>query len=324
MERLPLISIIIPVYNVKLYLEKCLKSVVSQSYQNIEILLIDDGSNDGSEILCEQIASSDNRIKVMHKKNGGLSDARNVGIENANGKYITFVDSDDDIEKEYIEYLYDLIKENNTKMSIASYTVVSNGKKINLGKGHTKKNMTTIECLDNMLCEKGFSISVCAKLYDIELFNDVKFPVGRLNEDNGTTYKLILQCNKIAYGNKSIYNYYKRSNSITTSQFNIKKYDLIELTDQMCDDIEKKYPSLKDVTDKKRITSRFSILRQMLVEQYNDENKIEEIENYILERKQKIFKNNKMAMRDKLALITLLFGRKFFAFSWKIYCKIKY
>lgn len=325
MER-DLISVIIPVYNVEKYLKNCLDSVINQTYKNIEIILVDDGSTDDCPNICDEYALKDTKIKVIHKQNGGLSDARNVGIEQARGKYITFIDSDDDVETEYVEYLYNLLITNNTKMSIAAHTVVSKKNKINYGIGYLDKVLTTEECLDRMLCEKGFFISACAKLYSKELFDDIEFPRGKLNEDNGTIYKLIFKCENIAYGNKSIYNYYKRENSITTSKFTLKKMDLIELTDKMCDEIDEKFPQLKESTDKKRITSRFSILRQMLVNELNEEQKQVEqkIEKYIKQRKKMILKNKKMDKRDKIALIALMIGKKFFAFSWELYYKIKY
>lgn len=321
-----LISVIIPVYNVEKYLRNCIDSVISQTYHNLEIILIDDGSPDKCGEICEEYANKDSRIKVIHKENGGLSDARNVGIQRAIGKYITFIDSDDDVKKEYIQYLYDLIIKDKTKMSIAAHTVISDEKEIDIGEGKKEKKLTTQECLERMLCEDGFCVSAWAKLYDKELFENVEFPKGKLNEDNGTTYKLILKCDAIAYGNKSIYNYYKRENSIMTSKFCLRKMDLIELTDEMCDTIDKKYPNLKESTEKRRVTARFSILRQILVGELDEEQKIivEEIEKYIRKKKKEILKNKKMDKRDKIALITLLFGKSFFAFSWKVYCKIKY
>ena len=121
-----LISIVIPIYNVEKYIEKCLDSVIKQTYKNIEIILVDDGSPDNCGKICDSYANNDKRIQVIHKENGGLSDARNVGIERANGKYITFVDSDDYIELDYIEYLYTLIKKYNTKISFCKVNVVFN------------------------------------------------------------------------------------------------------------------------------------------------------------------------------------------------------
>lgn len=322
-----LISVIIPVYNVEKYLPNCIDSVIKQTYTNLEILLINDGSTDSSPKICEEYKNKDNRIKVIHKQNGGLSDARNVGIENAQGKYMTFIDSDDDIEIDYIEYLYNLIEKYNTHMSIATYTVVSKDKKINIGQGYEEETvLDEKKCLERLLCEHGLSVSACAKLYEKSLFENIKFPKGKLCEDNGTTYKLIMKCNKIAYGSKSIYNYYKRENSIMTSTFNMKKLDLIELTDKMCDDIESKYPELNSSTDKKRIVSRFSILRQMLVGKLNQEQKnvVKEIKKHIKTKKWQILKNPKIDKRDKIALISLMFGDKFFAFAWKVYSKVKY
>lgn len=326
MKNLPLISVVIPVYNVEKYLINCIKSVVNQTYHNFEIILINDGSTDDSGKICDEYKEKDDRIRVIHKENGGLSSARNMGIEESKGEYITFIDSDDDIIEKYIEYLYNLIIENETKISIASYTIVSDKKKINIGNGFEEKILNTEECLDRMLCEKGFTVSACAKLYNKCLFDDIRFPEGRLNEDNGTIYKIILKCDKIAYGNKSIYNYYKRKNSIMTSKFSLNRLDLIELTDQMCDEIDIRYPNLKDSTIKKRITSRFSILRQMLVNKMSKEQKMieKDIENYIKKRKQQILKNRKMGLRDKIALITLILGKRIFAISWIIYCKMFY
>lgn len=321
-----LISIIIPVYNVEKYLRNCLDSVLAQTYKNIEIILVDDGSTDGCPEICDEYAKKDSRIKVIHKEYEGVSEARNVGLGQVNGKYIAFVDSDDSVSTDYIEYMYRLLVENNTKLVIAAHTVVSNGKTINFGDGYTEKVLTTEEALDRMLCEKGFYIAVWAKLCDKELFNNIKFPKGKINEDNLVTPKLILQCEKIAYGNKSIYNYNKRKNSITMSKFNLSKMDLIELTDQMCDEIEAQYPNLKDSINKKRVTSRFSVLRQMAVVKLNEQEKIleKEIVKYIKQRKNEILKNDKTSKRDKIALMALMLGKRFFAFSWKVYCKIKY
>lgn len=321
-----LISVIIPVYNAEKYLNKCINSILLQTYKNIEILLVNDGSTDNSQEVCEEFRNKDRRVKVIYKENGGASDARNVGIKNSNGKYITFVDSDDTVEENYIEYLYNLLENYSTNMSIAAYSVISNEKSINIGKGYKEELLDVKECLDRLLCEKGFTVSPCSKLYDKSLFDDIEYPKGKLFEDNETTYRLIMKCHKIAYGNKSIYNYYKRENSAMTSEFNMKKMDLIELSDKMCDNIESKYPELKCSTDKKRVTARFSILRQILVGKLDNEQKIvvKEIKKYIKSSKWQILKNPKIDKRDKIALISLMFGNGFFAFAWNVYSKLKY
>lgn len=323
MER-DLVSVIIPVYNVEDYLDNCINSVINQSYKNLEIILVDDGSTDSCSKKCDNWRKKDKRIKVIHKENGGLSSARNVGIDLSTGSYITFIDSDDDIEYDYIEYLYSLIKKYNAKMSICSYSVIKN-KVTNWGINLEEKNLSTVECLDNLLCEKGFSVSACAKMYEKTLFDDIIFPDGKVCEDNGTTYKLIMKCANIAYGNKSKYNYYIHDNSITTSSFNEKKLDLIELVDAMCEEIMKVYPELINSVEKKKCSARFSILRQILESKNSNEyNHIQkDVIKYLKKNKKNIFYNPKSSKRDKIAIILLLINKNLFNYCWKIYSKIK-
>ena len=323
-----LITVVVPVYNVENYLEECIKSIINQTYKNLEIILVDDGSTDNSGKICDEYKKEDNRIKVIHKKNGGLSDARNTGIDNSNGKYITFIDSDDIIKEDYIEYLYNLIKKYNTQVSICSYSVsMENGKKIDNGKGYNEKKLTKIETLDRMLNEEGFTVSACSKLYDIELFNNIRYPKGKLCEDNGTTYKLFDKVDYIAYGNESKYFYFKRNGSIMRSNFNERKFDMIELTDEMCDYLDLNYPELKNSIERRRFYSRFNVLRQMVVSKNLDDKLIkkeDEIIKWIKDRKKEIMKNPKSSKRDKLALICLCFGKRFFELMWKFYERIKY
>ena len=323
-----LITVVIPIYNVDKYLEKCVESVINQTYKNIEIILVDDGSTDESGKICDDYKEKDSRIEVIHKKNGGLSDARNFGIEQATGKYITFIDSDDIVEKDYIEYLYNLIKKYNSEISICAYSILmESGKKIDNGKGYCEEKLTKLEALDRMLNEKGYSVSACAKLYDVELFKNVRYPIGKLCEDNGTTYKLFDKADTIAYGNESKYYYFKRKGSIMLSSFNEKKFDMIELTDEMCDYIDSKYPELKDTTERRRLYSRFNVLRQMVCSKKLDDNLIKK-ENEIIEwikvRKKEILKNPKSSKRDKIAIICLCIGKGFFKIVWNFYEKIKY
>lgn len=321
-----LISIIVPIYNVEKYLENCINSIINQTYKNIEILLIDDGSTDSSSKICDELSKEDSRIRVFHKKNGGLSSARNYGLDRMKGEYVTFVDSDDTIEKDYIEYMYNLIQKYNVSLSIIPYNVVVNElKKYSIGSNYKEEKLTTEECLKRMLLEQGFTITACAKLYKKELFNKVRFPLNKLCEDNGTTYKTILLCDNIAYGNISKYNYFKRANSIMTSNFNMRKLDLLELTDIMCSDIEKVYPNISEACINRRIHSRFSILRQMVNCKLNKEEDIKEKEiiRYLKNNKSIVFKNKTFNKRDKIAMLSLLLGKNIFKFCWVIYDKIK-
>ena len=258
-----LISVIIPVYNVEKYLINCIESVLNQSYRNLEIILVDDGSTDDSGKICDEYIKKDIRIRVYHKNNGGLSDARNYGIDHASGKYITFIDSDDDVSTEYISDLYILIKKYNVNISITPLKICAkNSYKRTKLKRHEEILLPKIAFFERLLCDNGFGISICGKMFLTRLFDDIKFPYGCLCEDNGTTYKLFDKCQHVAYVSNYNYNYYKRNNSIMKSEFIRKKLDLIIMTDEMCDYLEK-YPELSDSVNKRRINARFSILRQI-------------------------------------------------------------
>ena len=205
-----LISVIIPVYNVEKYIEKCIYSVINQTYKNIEIILVDDGSTDISGKICDDFEKKDYRIKVIHKKNGGLSDARNVGIDVSTGKYIVFIDSDDYVDKKHIEYLYNMITKNNADISICQFNIVYENSDIQIT-DFTKKDTIKIfdnkKALETMLYNKKFCNSACTKMYKKELFDDIRFPIGKLYEDLGTTYKLIEKTTKVVLGQRTTYNY---------------------------------------------------------------------------------------------------------------------
>ncbi len=207
----PLISVIIPVYKVEEYLNKCVDSVINQTYKNLEIILVDDGSPDNCPKICDDYAKQDKRIKVIHKKNGGLSDARNAGIDMANGEYLSFIDSDDYVEKNYISFLYNLAKKYNSDLTMGKQYVRYSNKTINTGSGSLYE-LNSYDALDKILYGEDLDVSAWAKLYKKELFKKVKFPVGRLFEDAATIYKLIDLSKKVVLKSEPIYNYIIRDN----------------------------------------------------------------------------------------------------------------
>lgn len=336
---LPLISVIIPVYNVAKLLERCVESVRSQVYPNLEIILVDDGSTDMSGTFCDVFAKKDHRVKVIHQPNQGLSAARNAGLKIATGKWITFVDSDDTIRPELIDILHRMCYTERVKMSICGfYEVKSDGEgTIEPQQPSTEKVLDTLECLRAMLCEDGFTMSAWGKLYAKELFDLVTFPEHRLYEDVGTTYKLVLQCDRIAVSSFKGYNYYQNDNSITKQAFSLRKMDLIDLTDQMCDEITKwgkdQSPAartmLANLTKKRRMHARFSILRQIvMVEEGNTNVDARSLQNaeqstvkYLRKHKNDILKNPLASHRDKLAMRALQCGVPVFKWAWQKYCR---
>ena len=217
-----LISIIVPIYNVEQYLKRCVNSLINQTYRNLEIILVDDGSPDKCPQICDEYAAIDSRVKVLHKPNGGLSDARNKGLDIATGDYIMFVDSDDWIEintcKDIITYIY---TQNADVVVFGLNSVYDTGKIVK-----TKKGLIGCvekeECLKYMIyriMDGGVFNYVCNKIFSAQLFDGLRFPLGRLAEDQGFTYKLIHKANKIYVTDKPLYNYYQRSDSISSSRY---------------------------------------------------------------------------------------------------------
>ena len=183
----PLISVILPIYNIETYLSKCMESVINQTYDNLEIIMVDDGSTDNSASMCDDFKMVDKRIVVFHKSNGGLSDARNYGIERANGEFITCIDPDDYVDLDYVEYLLCLARKYRTKMSICQHRVVYDNGAIKENGSKGDENISTENCLQRMLYHDVIDTSAWAKLYYRNLFVTVEYPKGKLFEDIGTT-----------------------------------------------------------------------------------------------------------------------------------------
>lgn len=347
---LPLVSVIIPVYNVAKVLERCVESVRKQIYPNLEIILVDDGSTDMSGKFCEVFAKKDARVKAIHQANQGLSAARNAGLKIAKGKWITFVDSDDTIAPGMIDLLHRMCYEHRTKMSICSYREIKavhqegsphqnphSAKSLQSTTSEVKV-LDTLECLTAMLCEDGFSMSAWGKLYARELFDLVQFPERRLYEDVGTTYRLVLQCPQVAVLSAPEYNYYQNPDSITQQEFSLRKLDLIDLTDQMCDELlqwgkklnPKAQETLENLTRKRRMHARFSILRQIVmldVKQIADTESVkhaqQNVVKYLRKHKNDILQNPLASRRDKLAMRSLQCGLPAFRYAWKKYAQKK-
>ena len=239
-----LISIIIPVYKVEIYLEKCIQSVINQTYENLQIILVDDGSPDNCGKICDEYAKKDHRIEVIHNSNGGLSDARNKGLEIAKGEYIGFVDSDDYIEADMYEVLYNLLKQYNADVSICNFYTVSQGKISIKNADNGINEYNRIEILKEILLDKNIQSYAWNKLYKKELFDEIKYPIGKKYEDIGTTFYLLEKCNKVVVTGKSEYYYINRQDSIVNNVTESTITDYIELIMQRYDYIEENIKEL--------------------------------------------------------------------------------
>ncbi len=320
----PLITVVVPVYNVEKYLRKNLDSIICQTYKNLQIILINDGSTDNGAAICAEYLAKDERIEFYSQDNAGLSAARNVGIEKAKGEYLAFVDSDDYIDPDYIEYLHNLIIENDADMSICGIREsYENDKERNLSDGYKDEILSREKCLERMMLEKGYNCSAYAKLYKRKIWGNIEYPEGKHYEDLGTTYKYILRSDKIAYGAESKYEYFIRKGSISHSDFSMKKLDIIELTDEMCKDIEASTDDsrLQKICRLRRMHARLSVLRMVPVTTRDEKilSAKREMMVYIKTHKEDIVKNRFATKRDKLALRLACLNFGLYRLVWSAY-----
>lgn len=282
-----LISVIIPVYNVENYIKKCINSVLIQTYRNLEIILVDDGSKDKSGTMCDDFEKKDSRIKVIHKTNGGLSDARNFGIEKASGKYIMFIDSDDFIDKKMIEILFNNIKKTESDISICGVRIIKEGKKYINKKEYTNdvKILTQNEVYENLYNDKALETVVAwNKLYKRKIFDVIRYPKGKIHEDAFIIHYLINNAKKIVYTSDKLYYYIRRKDSITGKKFNIKRLDELEALEDRVEFFKKfgmnelydktiyrycasnrySYIKIKDKNIKKQLNEKFNTMVKII------------------------------------------------------------
>ena len=209
-----LISVIVPVYRVEAYLNRCVQSIVDQTYQNLEIILVDDGSPDQCPQICDHWAKTDDRISVIHKRNGGIPDARNAGIARASGSYIAFVDSDDFVDERFISCLYEQIRETGAEISCIHMQTFNAMEQIQRDtEQYETEILSGAEAINALLDPTGFRSYTWNKMYKRALFEGVQFPVGRMLEDLAVTYRLFELCNRISYRPAKLYFYYQRPDS---------------------------------------------------------------------------------------------------------------
>ena len=232
------ISVIVPVYNMEKYIHDCIYSLQHQSCENdYEIVVVDDGSSDSSGLLCDQFAETDSRIKVFHKSNGGLSDARNYGIKHASGNLLCFVDSDDFVHKDYLKTLYEIKKATGANIAECAHVLYYEGVSTEVPSNH--KEDIVLQPME-WITESGlgdfYSVVAWNKLYDRNLFDNTEFPVGRNFEDEATTYKLVYSSKLIARTYKRLYYYRQREGSITKDKKTLKTFQqqLLSLSEK-CD-----------------------------------------------------------------------------------------
>lgn len=254
-----LVSVIVPVYNVELYVRKCIESLLNQTFTELEIIIVDDGSTDDSGKICDELSTADKRVKVFHKQNGGLSDARNYGLKKISGSWVTFIDSDDYVYCNYVENLYNLAIKNNADISICEPVHVFNGKQAKFKKGKIEKEYSSVEAIKTLWYQTAFLPSAWGKLYKSSIFKNIEFKKGIIFEDIDIMHKIFARANKIVYTNGKYYAYVHRENSITMQKF--KERDLYILN--ICKEIREF--ALRDCPELVSASTAYSIVGNMRV-----------------------------------------------------------
>lgn len=259
------ISIIVPIYKVEAYLEKCVNSIRNQTYRNLEIILVDDGSPDKCPYMCDEFAKQDNRIKVIHKKNGGLSEARNVGIESASGEYLLFVDSDDWIEKTMVEHLLETCETFGVKLACCA-RYLTDGSNIEKECFLSKQKVYSCEAaLKEILLGRAMDVAAWDKIYSKELFEDIRYPEGENNEDMAVFYKIIEKAGKVAHCGTTEYYYRSRAGSITKMSYNVKaRKTIIKNLSAIETYLRQKYPDCMEAFERYKVVNIYYLLNKYM------------------------------------------------------------
>lgn len=311
------LSVIVPIYGVERYITKCLDSIIGQTYNNLEIILVDDGSPDRCPEICDEYAAKDARITVIHKENGGLSHARNVGLKIATGEYVTFVDSDDWLENTMYECLMVAADENNVKMAAAGVKVFDES----LG---TYRNDYKSQDVTERILEKEDYIkevflgiwSAWDKIYHRSLFDNVEFPVGEFNEDEAIMLDLIENCERIYITSNPLYVHFVRETaSLTAAHFTARKIDWFRHCQRNLNIVRERYPQITQAAEFRYLTSLMWCLNNMTCNPKMFSEEINELSNEMRKNMFKAIQNRYLPKKEKIRSILM-------GVNYKAFCKI--
>ena len=321
--KTPLISIIVPVYNLETTVGKCLDSILKQKYQNLEIILIDDGSTDKSGEICDKYARSDKRIIAIHQKNSGIAEVRNLGLRKASGDYVSFIDGDDYVKTNYIQSLYDAILNDGSDIAISGHTIVYPNKQYSKVSDR-RLVLSAEEAVRAVLYDQYLDLSPWGKLYSKEILRGVKYPSGMLFEDSAVTPLVLAKAKRISVIPETNYYYVKQgTSSITNTSFNPKKLDLITATKQMTEAISSKFPDLKQACARRMMWAHLSTLSVMAKSKNVPKDDIKMVYDYIKKNRALVLKDKNISKRDRFGLAISKLGYRGYKLVWSIYDKTR-
>ena len=302
----PLVSVIIPVYNVEKYIEKCLDSVLAQTYDNLEILLIDDGSTDKSGAICAEYAGKDKRIHLIRQKNGGAYVARNNGLKHSTGDYLSFVDPDDYIANNYIEKMMAKLEQTGAD-AVQCNSMVVTDEEVIPNKGDTKScALSGIDAVKKMLYQTTVNSSLWGKIYKKELFNGFEFPNGKTHVDLYSLYFILQKASKVAVMNEPLYYYYIRQDGSIRSKFSGKTIGIIDIVNKIEDDAKTNHPELAAAAKSRKVNAYFFVFRKIPNGKYQDLKR--ELVAFIKKERKSVLKDSEVRKKTKLGLRVSYFG----------------
>lgn len=310
------ISVIVPVYNVQPYLRRCLDSVVNQTFSDLEILLIDDGSTDKSGEICDEYARADNRIRVIHKQNAGISAARNTGIDIAAGRFIGFIDSDDYIAPDMYEQLRNEIIKQNAGMAVCGVFDVYNDKPAPF---HGEYKLCDSEqAMKVFLLGENYGCYAVDKLYKRELFNDLRFKQGIIIEDAQLMPKIVAECERVVFTGAAKYYYMHRNSGITGRQYYPKLFDTVDVWMENAQFIGSRYPALASLAQMRVCWAHFFVLDRMALDLKNvPQADLKRVTNHLRGNYKSIIKSELFNKMRKLAATALMINVRLYALCVK-------
>ncbi len=311
MTNEPLISVIVPVYNVDEFLDACLQSIVDQSYPRLEILVVDDGSTDGSGDKCDRWAERDERIRVIHQPNGGLSSARNTALDAMSGDWVIMVDSDDVLHPDAASTLLDAIRREQADIVVGDYVVIYDDERPKWP-ADTASHGTAYGQHDALLAvfyQQGLTHSAWARIYRSSLFDGIRYPVGQLYEDLAIIYPLLKKCDKVVKIDKVVYGYRQRRNSIL-SHFSPRRADVLQILEELeTDTVDDRYV---DAVRSRLLSAYFNILLLSNNDKSSDHKQLQERCWAGIKRlRGKCLFNPKVRLKNKLGILASYPGRVF-------------
>ena len=302
-----MISVIVPVYNVEDYLDKCVQSIMAQTYRGFELILVDDGSPDRCPEMCDAYSKMDYRVSVIRKANGGLSDARNAGVDRAKGEYVTFIDGDDFVSHDYLETLWNLLTKYNADIAVTGICIFYENKKINGSKKKQEYCYDSIEALEHMFYQNTLDTSACAMLLPLHIARDNPFPVGKYHEDEFTTYKYYSSVKTVAVTIRSQYFYLQRTGSIMHT-FGKANMDELEAADNLVEFCEKDHPGLLKAANSKKFSDYCQVLLSVKNLEKVELSTYQRITDHLKEMRSSTLLDGKTRFKNRVAALLLLLG----------------